>query len=137
MPRPFFIAAALLALALAACNSQNYVTTSTATPTASPTTAPTFNPSITAATVEVTTSGVGTPNVIVSLCASAGCSLPANVLQQLTTNSKGEVTFAGLTPGTTYCFVNSVTSGTSTTTYQDCTAYWQNSSTGSPLKLGT
>ncbi len=138
MPRPFIIAGALLALALSAvaCNSNNGLLAYT-TPTSAPTTPPTANPSITTAYVKVTASATPVPNVAVSLCTSNGCAVPANVLQQLTTNASGEVEFTAMTPGTVYCFFTQTTASGTTTTYQQCTSNWQSTSTSNPLTLGT
>ncbi len=138
MPRPFIIAGALLALALSvvACNSNNGLTAYT-TPTAAPTVSPTANPSITSAFVKVTASATPVPNVAVSLCTSNGCAVPANVLQQKTTDASGEVDFTALTPGTVYCFFTQSSSSGTTTTYQQCTSNWQSTSAANPLTLGT
>ncbi len=138
MPRPFIIAGALLALALSvvACNSNNGLTAFT-TPTAAPTVAPTANPAITTAFVKVTAAATPVPNVTVSLCTSAGCAVPANVLQQQTTNASGEVEFTAMSPGTVYCFFTQSPGTGSTTTYQDCTSNWQSTSAANPLTLGT
>ncbi len=138
MPRPFIIAGALLALALSlvACNSNNGLAVFN-TPTAAPTVSPTANPSVTTAFVKVTASATPVPNVAVSLCTSGGCAVPANVLQQQTTNASGTVEFTALTPGTIYCFFTQSSASGSTTTYQDCTSNWQGTSTTFPLTLGT
>ncbi len=138
MPRPFIIAGALLALALSvvACNSTNGLAAFT-TPTAAPTVSPTANPTITTAYVRVTASATPVPNVSVSLCTSGGCAVPANVLQQLTTNASGEVEFTGMTPGTVYCFFTQSIASGSTTTYQACTSNWQGTSSNYPIALGT
>ncbi len=137
MPRPFIIAGALLALALSvvACNSNNGLA-AFSTPTTAPTTAPTANPAVTTAFVKVIVSATPVPNVGVSLCTSGGCAVPANVLQQLTTNASGEVEFTAMTPGTVYCFFTQSTASGATTTYQLCTSNWQSTSSANPLTLG-
>ena len=138
MPRPFIIAGALLALALSvvACNSNNGLSVFNA-PTAPPTVTPTANPSITTAFVKVTASATPVPNVAVSLCTSNGCATPANVLQQQTTNTSGEVEFTAMTPGTVYCFFTQSSASGAITTYQICTSNWQGTSATYPLTLGT
>ncbi|HTX59301.1 MAG TPA: hypothetical protein VMH02_06435 [Verrucomicrobiae bacterium] len=110
MPKPVFIIFAVAAAILAACGGGS----SSATPTPAPSISFTPNPDIKAATISVTFQGSPAPGIPVAistpLANNSASPRPGTPLASKTTEpspapSPGYVTFRGLKPANTYCWV--------------------------------
>ena len=128
MPKRILIAGALLALALAACNSGN--TNPTTTPTPSPTPSPAFsaNPGITTTLVTAFFQGNYKPGVTIYETTSNNGTIGTPITSQVT-NDFGQTTFKNLVPAVAYCWYFNPTPALRTSF---CTNQWQ-----SGITLGT
>jgi hypothetical protein len=128
MPKRIFLAFALAALALVACNQNVNDLYGTAPPSASPTPSLTPNPVTTAATVTVTYLGSPVPSQVVTLYSSSAASqTPGPPIVTQTTNPAGQTTFNGLTAAAWYCFATTYTpktAGALPRTQNACSDIW-------------
>lgn len=128
MPKRFFIAFALAAVALVACNNYNPYGLTGPTPTPSPSPSYSPNPGITAANVLFSVASTPIPNQPVAMSTPDPSGRPGAAIATVITNSTGTSTFSGLTPAQTYCWTTMYTPpGTSPQNYSVCAfpQYWQ------------
>jgi hypothetical protein len=128
MPKRILIAGALLALALAACNSGNTTPSTTATPSPTPTPVFSANPGITTTLVTAFFQGNYKPGVTVFETTSNNGTIGTPITSQVT-NVTGQTKFTGLVPGYSYCWYFNPTPALRTAI---CTNQWQ-----SGITLGT
>ena len=97
------LAFAIVAIALAACNSNNNIAALYGTPQPASTATSTPDPTVTAVSVVVTVSSSPQPNQQVTLSNDVNGNA-GSTISTLTTDATGTVKFTGLTGAANYCF---------------------------------
>ncbi|HEY5257146.1 MAG TPA: hypothetical protein VIJ12_02070 [Candidatus Baltobacteraceae bacterium] len=121
MPKKIWFAVGALVLGLSACNSNSNIYGG-AVPTASPSPIPTG----TIAVVTASYNGTRLPNQTINETTEVnGGPNTSATIATMVTNSTGQATFTGLTPGASYCwYFDYVVNSTTTTRQSACTNSW-------------
>ncbi len=125
MPKRIVLAGAILALVLAACNSN--ANNPYAYTTASPGPTPTYsaNPTITSTTVTAYYRSFYQAGAVIYETTDVNGNIGTPITNQ-TANASGSTTFTGLKPGIGYCWYFIYGSGNTKPTASACTVQWDN-----------